>query len=237
MSTETMKLEQLIQATSGLKNRNVTPILVGGKPIAEVRISLRDDVPCVNLMTADSVMERYDARCAIHESHGLPRITEEEFVAHLEEDSFFCEYGNPVVIQSKEHGELICMSYAYYERLQRELEAARAAVSATSIPEEQTREVAYWIYEVQMPEEQKKRLLDRAVALGKTSDEYVQMVFRNAMEHPDEADKEAELQQVQQANMQNTRLVRMYPVYQGETEAQALKRAMEEERQRRESDV
>ena len=72
MSTETMKLEQLIQATSGLKNRNVTPILAGGKPIAEVRISLRDDVPCVNLMTADSVMERYDARCAIHESNALP---------------------------------------------------------------------------------------------------------------------------------------------------------------------
>lgn len=237
MSTETMKLEQLIQATSGLKNRNVTPILAGGKPIAEVRISLRDDVPCVNLMTADSVMERYDARCAIHESNALPRITEEEFVAHLEEDSFFSEYGNPVIIQTREHGELICMSYAYHERLQRELEAARAAVSAAPIPAEQTREVAYWIYEFQMPEEEKKRLLDRAAALGMALDEYVQMIFRNAMEHPDEADKEVRLQRIRQANMQNTCLVRMYPVYQGETEAQALKRAMEEERQRRESDA
>lgn len=237
MSTETMKLEQLIQATSGLKNRNVTPILAGGKPIAEVRISLKDDVPCVNLVTADSAMKRYDARCAIHESHALPRITEEEFVAHLEEDSFFCEYGNPVIIQSKEHGELICMSYAYYERLQRQLEAARAAVSEPSIPAEQAREIAYWIYEFQMPEEEKKKLLDRAAALGMTSDEYVQAIFRQAMEHPDEAEKEVRLQQIQRANIQNTRMVRMYPVYQGETEAQALKRAMEEERQGRKSDV
>lgn len=237
MNTETMKLEQLIQATSGLKNRNITPIYSGGKPIAEVRISLKDDVPCVNLVTADSVMERHNARCTIHESHRLPRITEEEFVAHLEEDSIFSEYGNPVVIQSKEHGELICMSYAYYGRLQRKLEAARAAVSAVSIPAEQTREIAYWIYEFQMPKEEKKRLLDRAAALGMTSDEYVQMVFRHAMEHPDEAEKEAGLQRIQQANMQNTRMVRMYPVYQGETEAQALKRAREEEHQRRESDV
>ena len=237
MNTETMKLEHLIQATSGLKNRNVTPILAGGKPIAEVRISLKDDVPCVNLMTADSAMKRYDARCAIHESHALPRITEEEFVAHLEEDSFFCEYGNPVIIQTREHGELICMSYAYHERLQRELEAAQVAASAASIPAGQTREIVYWIYEFQMPEEEKKKLLDRAAALGMTSDEYVQSIFRQAIEHPDEADKETRLQRIQQANMKNTRLVRMYPVYQGETEAQALKRAMEEEHQGRKPDV
>lgn len=234
---ETMKLEQLIQATSGLKNRNVTSIFSGGKPIAEVRISLKDDVPCVNLVTADSVMERYNAHCAIHESHRLPRITEEEFVAHLEEDSFFCEYGNPVVIQTREHGELICMSYAYYERLQRELEAARAAASAASIPAGQTREIAYWIYEFQMPEAEKKSLLDRAAALGMTSDEYVQAIFRHALEHSEEAEKEVRLQRIQQADMQNTRMVRMYPVYQGETEAQALKRAMEEERQGRKADV
>ena len=33
---ETMKLEQLIQASSGLKNRVATPILADGKPIVEL---------------------------------------------------------------------------------------------------------------------------------------------------------------------------------------------------------
>ena len=38
---ETMKLEQLIQATSGLSNRKETPVLVNGQPITEIRISMR----------------------------------------------------------------------------------------------------------------------------------------------------------------------------------------------------
>lgn len=38
-------------------------------------------------------------------------ITQDDFVEHLEDDNFFEAYGNPVVIQSKEHGELVCMSY------------------------------------------------------------------------------------------------------------------------------
>ena len=33
---ETMKLEQLIQATSGLSNRKETPVLVNGQPITEI---------------------------------------------------------------------------------------------------------------------------------------------------------------------------------------------------------
>ena len=66
---ETMKLEQLIQATSGLKNRNTTPILANGKTIVEVRISLKDDASCVNLVTEDATAESYDVRCAFDETH------------------------------------------------------------------------------------------------------------------------------------------------------------------------
>lgn len=66
---ETMKLEQLIQATSGLKNRNTTPILANGKTIVEVRISLKDDASCVNLVTEDATAEEYDVRCAFDETH------------------------------------------------------------------------------------------------------------------------------------------------------------------------
>ena len=113
----------------------------------------------------------------------LPRITEDDFVAHLDDDNFFEEYGNPVVIQSKEHGELVCMSYAYHEWMHREIEAAQEAVSKESMPIDQTRptdqerEIDYWIYEFQMPDEEKKKLLDMAASLGMTSDEFIQASF------------------------------------------------------------
>lgn len=167
----------------------------------------------------------------------LPRITEDDFVEHLDDDHFFEEYGNPVVILSKEHGELVCMSYAYHERMHKGIEAAQEAASEASMPADQERDIDYWIYEFQMPDEDKKRLLDMAASLGMTSDEFIQASFRYAMDHPDESEKEAKLQQIQQANALGIRLVKMYPVYQGETEAQAYRRSKEEERQRRQSDV
>ena len=74
-------------------------------------------------------------------------------------------------------------------------------------------------------------------SLGMTSDEFIRKSFRYAMDHPEESEKEAVLQQIQQANALGIRLVKMYPVYQSETDAQALRRAKEEERQGRQSDV
>ena len=85
-----------------------------------------------------------------------------------------------------------------------------------------------------MPDEEKKRLLDMAASLGITTDEFVQASVRYAMDHPEESEKEAVLQQIQQANALGIRLVKMYPVYQGETEAQAYRRAVKEEMQRNE---
>ena len=70
--------------------------------------------------------------------------------------------------------------------------------------------------------------------IGMTSDEFVQATFRYAMDHPEESEREAKLQQIQKANSLGIRLVKMYPVYQGETEAQALRRAVKEEMQRNE---
>lgn len=66
---ETMKLEQLIQATSGLSNRKETPVLVNGQPITEIRISIKDGVQCVNLVSENSATEPYDVRCAFDEKH------------------------------------------------------------------------------------------------------------------------------------------------------------------------
>lgn len=66
---ETMKLEQLIQATSGLSNRKETSVLVNGQPITEIRISMKDGAQCVNLMSENSDAEAYDVRCAFDEEH------------------------------------------------------------------------------------------------------------------------------------------------------------------------
>ena len=66
---ETMKLEQLIQATSGLSNRKETSVLVNGQPITEIRISIKDDAQCVNLVSENSAAESYDVRCAFDEEH------------------------------------------------------------------------------------------------------------------------------------------------------------------------
>ena len=66
---ETMKLEQLVQATSGLSNRKETPVLVNGQPITEIRISIKDGAQCINLVSEDPVTEPYDVRCAFDEEH------------------------------------------------------------------------------------------------------------------------------------------------------------------------
>ena len=66
---ETMKLEQLIQATSGLSNRKNTAVFVNGQPIAEIRISIKDGVQCVDLVSENPDAEPYDVRCAFDEEH------------------------------------------------------------------------------------------------------------------------------------------------------------------------
>lgn len=66
---KTMKLEQLIQATSGLSNRKETPVLVNGQPITEIRISMKDGTQCVNLVSEDPAAEPYDVRCAFDGEH------------------------------------------------------------------------------------------------------------------------------------------------------------------------
>lgn len=66
---ETMRLEQLIQATSGLSNRKETPVLINGQPITEIRISIKDDTQYVNLVSENPATEQYDVRCAFDEEH------------------------------------------------------------------------------------------------------------------------------------------------------------------------
>lgn len=178
----------------------------------------------------------------------LPQISEDEFTAHIEDGDFYCKYGNPVVIHSKEHGELVCMSYAYYERLHNKIEELQGAlpVSGNSsgqnemaappiLFEDSDESIKYWIYEFQMPEPYKKKLQQRAASLEMTMNEYIEAMLAHALEHPETSQDAASAINGLKPNPQvdsdllGINLVRIYPVYQGETEAQALKRAREEE--------
>ena len=68
---ETISLLQLVQATSGLAGRNNTQLFVDGKPVIEIRITVKDGKPQVNLVSADSTEEKdsepesepYPVRC------------------------------------------------------------------------------------------------------------------------------------------------------------------------------
>ena len=54
---ETISLLQLVQATSGLAGRNNTQLFVDGKPVIEIRITVKNGKPQVNLISASSAEE------------------------------------------------------------------------------------------------------------------------------------------------------------------------------------
>lgn len=65
---ETISLLQLVQATSGLAGRNNTQLFVDGKPVIEIRITVKDGKPQVNLISAEEdaaepELEPYPVRC------------------------------------------------------------------------------------------------------------------------------------------------------------------------------
>lgn len=51
---ETISLLQFVQATSGLAGRNNTQLFVDGKPVVEIRITVKEGKPQVNLISASS---------------------------------------------------------------------------------------------------------------------------------------------------------------------------------------
>ena len=47
----------------------------------------------------------------------MPEISEDELIAHIEDNDFLEVYGNPVIIRGKNgHPDCVLMSYKYYER-------------------------------------------------------------------------------------------------------------------------
>ena len=54
---ETISLLQLVQATSGLAGRNNTQLFIDGEPVIEIRITVKDGKPQVNLISTSSAEE------------------------------------------------------------------------------------------------------------------------------------------------------------------------------------
>lgn len=69
----------------------------------------------------------------------MPEISENELIAHIEDDDFLEVYGNPVIIRGKDgHHDCMLMSFKYYERMQKErarMEAQIAELTEKSVKE------------------------------------------------------------------------------------------------------
>lgn len=152
----------------------------------------------------------------------LPKISEEDFCAYADREEFLRQYGNPVIIRGKNQRDLICMAREYYERLMQDL--------SMFIEDEN---IKYWIYEFSMPWE-KKLEFDRACAMCEmTPDEFLEEAVTDALRRagtdPEGLKRDRkEIEEHPKSGLQ-IHLVRYYPVFKGETEAQALKRKLAEE--------
>ena len=47
----------------------------------------------------------------------LPSMTQREFVEHIEDNDFFCKYGNPVTIRTESGDDCVAMSVQLYDRI------------------------------------------------------------------------------------------------------------------------
>ena len=91
--------------------------------------------------------------------------------------------------------------------------------------------IKYWIYEFEMSEKARQAFEAACASYEMTEDEFFQFIISDAIRRAEE-DPEGYKQQCREALEESeyeVRLVRYYPVYKGETEAQAYKRKLAEE--------
>ena len=89
--------------------------------------------------------------------------------------------------------------------------------------------IKYWIYEFDMPEEKKKEIEEFCTLHELTIDEFAEAAVRHFIDR-EKSDPEGLRKDMEEMEKDSEiRLIRCYPVYKGETEAQALKRTLAEE--------
>ncbi len=108
---------------------------------------------------------------------------------------------------------------------------------STELNDSEYDRIKYWIYEFEMSEK-KLQEFEAVCALHElTPDEFMEAALRDAI-HRAKTDPEGyrkSVMEMQQSEDDEIRLVRCYPVYKGETEAQAYKRKLAEEKAQAES--
>lgn len=89
--------------------------------------------------------------------------------------------------------------------------------------------IKYWIYEIEMSDEANQSLKKQLELCEMTLDEYAEAVLRRMIDNPEETWRIHEEMGTSVDEPSEIRLIRFYPVYKGETEAQAKRRKLAEE--------
>ena len=109
------------------------------------------------------------------------------------------------------------------------IDAVLAAARSSWRENAEDERIKYWLYEIEMSDKA-NQLLEKQLALCEmTLDEYACAALQYAIDHPAEAKRVNEELAAHPEEQLNIRLVRSYPVYKGETEAQAKRRKLAEE--------
>ena len=149
----------------------------------------------------------------------LPEVPQEELISCVDYDDFLRRYGNPVIVKSEGHGDLVCLAREYYERLVLDLEYFRGQDPAD-----------YWIYEFSATEDKKMEFEKAAALQGMTMDDYLICIVETALKQARFDPERPQEELIKKAERESgIQLVRYYPVYKGETEEQAYKRKLAEE--------
>ena len=151
-------------------------------------------------------------------------ITAEELGKHINDVDFPERFGDPVEGVADGDRRYACMTKDLYDRI-------------AETADDRDYEIKYWIYEFEFSETG-KILLDNACTIaGMSIEEFVYDTFwqavRMAKKDPEGFKRMHEKHPAERAASNiiedTVRLVRYYPVYWNETEAQALKRCKREE--------
>ena len=169
----------------------------------------------------------------------LLEISQQEFCDHIEDDDFFLAYGNPVVINCDSGSKVVAIAWPMAERMLRMTgrgdEADEVIRQAAEMKDdsgtENAGEIKYWICQFEMSEKTKQEFDSVCTAYELTPDELFEAAIKYAL-HRAKTDPEGikkSCAEAAEASDSDIRLIRIYPVYKGETEAQALKRKLAEE--------
>ena len=135
----------------------------------------------------------------------MKEITGAELINHITAGDYVETYPDPVTVKTDAGESLVCMTEEDYD-------------------------IDYWNYELEMPQTTYIKLMQAAEKQEMTLNEYccaaVEDALRMVEQDPEGFEK---ARKESKGDSLGIRLIRFYPVHQGETQAQARKKAMEQE--------